>query len=387
MFYSTHAVTVSRQYVYLLFALFWLTGCGSRQEAAATATPAAEPTAAATATAIPVPTATATAIPPTRVEFAPDSVERSFSGELFNGEADFVFSGEAGHRFTVELGAADPELHLTVADANGVQLKPALAGANRWSTILPATQEYAVQLRSPQTASGYALTMMLVDPVAINRSAETVQVVLDAVTPDTVVEGVVEAGVANQYRFYAEAGQTLSVEAASPKNDLLLALEGVTDGQTYKSELDGSAAWTGLLPLSQEYLISVIPAGERAEYTLAILLDTAAVQSTSLPEAVNFEAGADTLRLRGVLDAGGGPRQYVLTLGAGQFLSIIVHSSGAPIQISADDQAGQRWVSESSAGLASELTLQIPRDGEYIVTLSAPLAAGETSYQASLIVR
>ncbi|MEZ4657943.1 MAG: hypothetical protein R2911_10255 [Caldilineaceae bacterium] len=364
-----------------------LAGCGSRSSEQATATPAPVVTPAATATPRPQPTATPTDIPPTRVEFGADNVHQSFNGELVNGATDFVFDANAGQRLSIELGAADADLTLALSGADGTQLKPAVAGANRWAGILPTTQAYHIQMRSPRAGSGYALTLTLVDGQRVDRSAEPVLIALDAANPRAVMEAAVEAGAANRYLLYVEAGQTLSVEAASAKNNVLLAIEGATDGQTYKSEMDGAAAWNGVLPVSQEYVISVIPTGARADYSLAVLLDTATSYGSAPPERVVLEAGADAVRLDGVLDAGGGPRQYALALQAGQLLSVVVHSSGAPIQIAAADQAGQRWVSEATDGLASELTVPIPRAGNYIVTLSAPLAAGETRYQATLLVQ
>lgn len=366
-----------------------LAGCGSgsSEQATATPTPAVGATPVATATPRPQPTATATDIPPIHVEFEADSVQQTFNSELKNGEADFEFTAQAGQRLSIELGAADTDLTLALSGADGTQLKPAVTGANRWAGILPTTQAYRIQMRSPQTGSGYALTLTLVDGQTVDRSAEPVRIALDAANPQAVMEAAVEAGAANRYLVYAAAGQTLSIEAASAQNDVLLAIAGASDGQTYKSEMDGAAAWNGVLPVSQDYLISVIPAGARADYSLAVLLDTATSYGSAPPERVVLEAGADAVRLGGVLDAGGGPRQYVLALQAGQLLSVVVHSSGAPIQIAAEAQTGQRWVSESSDGLASELTVQIPRAGNYIVTLAAPLAAGETTYQATLLVQ
>ena len=364
-----------------------LAGCGSDSSAQATETPTALPATASAPTQPPQPTATATAIPATRVEFGTDNGKQSFSSELVDGKADFVLTADAGQRLSIELGAADPALTLAVAGADGAQLKPAVAGANRWAGILPTTQEYHIQLHSPQAGSGFTLNLILVNGQAVARSAEPVRIALDATKPDAVMEGAVEAGTANDYLLYAQAGQTLSVEAASAQNNVFLSIKGVTDGQTYKSELDGAAAWNGVLPISQEYLISVLPAGAHADYSLAVLLDTATAYGSAPPERVMLDAGADAARLDGALDAGGGPRQYVLALQAAQLLSVVVHSSGAPIQIAVEDQAGQRWVSESTDGLASELTVQIPRAGNYIVTLSAPLAAGQTNYQATLLLQ
>ena len=387
---STHFARSTLNTILCVLCLLALAGCGSDSSAQATETPTALPATASAPTQPtqpPQPTATATPIPPTRVEFGADNGKQSFSSELVDGEADFVLNAHAGQRLSIELGAADPALTLAVAGADGVQLKQTAAGANRWAGILPTAQEYHIQLHSPQAGSGFTLNLILVNGQAVARSAEPVRIALDATKPDAVMEGAVEAGTANDYLLYAQAGQTLSVEAASAQNNVFLSIKGVTDGQTYKSELDGAAAWNGVLPISQEYLISVLPAGAHADYSLAVLLDTATAYGSAPPERVMLDAGADAARLDGALDAGGGPRQYVLALQAAQLLSVVVHSSGAPIQIAVEDQAGQRWVSESTDGLASELTVQIPRAGNYIVTLSAPLAAGQTNYQATLLLQ
>ncbi|MCB0083994.1 MAG: hypothetical protein KDE47_23810, partial [Caldilineaceae bacterium] len=188
-----------------------LAGCGSDSSAQATETPTALPATASAPTQPPQPTATATAIPPTRVEFGADNGKQSFSSELVDGKADFVLTADAGQRLSIELGAADPALTLAVAGADGAQLKPAVAGANRWAGILPTAQEYHIQLRSPQSGSGYTLNLTLMNGQAVARSAEPVRIALDATKPDAVMEGAVEAGTANDYLLYAQAGQTLSV--------------------------------------------------------------------------------------------------------------------------------------------------------------------------------
>ncbi len=75
-----------------------------------------------------------------------------------------------------------------------------------------------------------------------------------------------------QYILYAFKGQRITVVVSSNSNTVGFSLVGVTDGQPYKRLENESRTFETILPLTQDYLISVaIPDGSD-NYTLTVTI-------------------------------------------------------------------------------------------------------------------
>lgn len=71
------------------------------------------------------------------------------------------------------------------------------------------------------------------------------------------LEGMLEPPQRNRYLFQAAAGQPVTIELLSEFNQGNFALSGVSDGQPYKRLEDEQPRWSGTLPQTQDYLLTV----------------------------------------------------------------------------------------------------------------------------------
>ncbi|HSG18031.1 MAG TPA: hypothetical protein VLE70_17175 [Anaerolineae bacterium] len=102
-------------------------------------------------------------------------------------------------------------------------------------------------------------------------------------------------GQAHRYVFEAEAGKRLLVDLNST-GLVNFALLGVDDGQPLKRVVNEDRTWEGILPRTQEYILTVVPGDAAAKYELLVALQPAP------PLAVIYDAHTDTI-LGGFKDA------------------------------------------------------------------------------------
>jgi hypothetical protein len=74
------------------------------------------------------------------------------------------------------------------------------------------------------------------------------------------------------YVLTAQAGQTMTVEVIPAWGQALFSING-TNGEVLKSAGAGSTRWSGVLPLTQDYFITVsTPDGSAINYTLQVII-------------------------------------------------------------------------------------------------------------------
>ncbi len=75
-----------------------------------------------------------------------------------------------------------------------------------------------------------------------------------------------------QYVLYAFKGQRMTVQIVSPGNAANFSISGVTDGQPLKRLENEDHTWTGPLPATQDYLISVAVPDGSTSFTLTVTI-------------------------------------------------------------------------------------------------------------------
>jgi peptidoglycan/xylan/chitin deacetylase (PgdA/CDA1 family) len=93
----------------------------------------------------------------------------------------------------------------------------------------------------------------------------------------------------DSYRLQAGAGTVLTVELESPAEDVVFSIFGEDGGEMLASFLDGTTAWSGVLPVRQDYLVQVVALSGETSYLLSIQLSepqagTAAHDDVSEPD-------------------------------------------------------------------------------------------------------
>lgn len=75
-----------------------------------------------------------------------------------------------------------------------------------------------------------------------------------------------------QYILRAMQGQQMTVSISSSGNAANFAILGVTDGQPLKRLENEDRVWTGILPTTQDYLITVAVPSESAAFTFTVTI-------------------------------------------------------------------------------------------------------------------
>jgi hypothetical protein len=105
-------------------------------------------------------------------------------------------------------------------------------------------------------------------------------------------KGILEPGTLATYLIYAEGGQELRVTSASQFNNAILSIQGVDDLSQLVSRTNYAATWSGAVPSSQTYAVTVVTlAGNDLAYELKVELRPA---PTPLPTATPKPPPAST---------------------------------------------------------------------------------------------
>jgi hypothetical protein len=239
------------------------------------------PPPAATPTVTPNPTATlrpaaptATPPPPThtprpgpaveRIRFAPGATQATIEGYLpAGGRARYVMGVAEGQfvELNATIGTTGPGLRFSIIGADGFVVRP--MGEAHTRAVVPSTQDYYVELVSDVGAASYRLSVLI--PVRIRFAPGATS---------TTVTGGLEEGQMRHYVLRALAGQQMIVAPHVPTGEVGLVISGA-DGQVLLSGRAGppGGAFDGILPASQDYLISVqAEGGIGADYTLRITI-------------------------------------------------------------------------------------------------------------------
>lgn len=103
------------------------------------------------------------------------------------------------------------------------------------------------------------------------------------------------------YVFAAGAGQTITIDV-TPSDRMLLHVQGLRDGKTYKHLLSGGSSWQGVSPQAQDYLLALNAIGDSVSYTIRISVTNGAPPVTSEPGSGDVPGGP----LYPVVDAASG---------------------------------------------------------------------------------
>lgn len=128
---------------------------------------------------------------------------------------------------------------------NGAVLLSPTANAGGFRVVLPATQDYYIDVQAGAVATNFNITVTI--PVTVKfASGENNISYSQKYSPNAYFD----------YIVYAAAGQTLTV-TTSPGTDLNLTIFGY-DGTVLKSSMGEGSSWSGVLPVTQYYFITIL---------------------------------------------------------------------------------------------------------------------------------
>jgi len=357
-----------------------------------------------TPTRVPRPTATPVPAQPERISFAPGQERAVRSGPLWaNTVKQFVFRAAAGQFATIRLNSPSPAASFGVVGvADGVVYKAQGDMRRDWTIQLPRTQDYLISILAPVNTS-YTLELIIprpgpqptwtptrVPPTAVPTMVPPGRPERISFGPgqvSAVRSGVLAGGFSKQYIFKALGGQRSTILLTGPfGSDVNFSLRGTSDGVVYKAPGDPSREWSGTLPRTQDYLITIFASGETA-YTLELTIQPLGPTptATALPpgpaERISFGPGQDSAVRSGPL-AANQYRRYVFNGMAGQVATIVLSSPSPSASFSVVGVSdGIPYKTMGSGGTSFSFTLPVTQD--YLISI---LATVNTSYSLVLTI-
>jgi hypothetical protein len=157
------------------------------------------------------------------------------------------------------IGAMGQGLRFSIVGRDGTVVKA--MGEAHVRTVVPSTQDYYVELASDVGAVSYRMSVLI--PVRIRFA-------LGAISAQ--VAGSLAADGMRHYVLRALAGQRTIIVPRASQGQIRLVISGA-DGQVLLSGGVASDGYDGILPTTQDYLITVqAVGGTSADYTLEVTI-------------------------------------------------------------------------------------------------------------------
>jgi hypothetical protein len=198
-----------------------------------------------------------------RISFAAGATSAAVQGQVAAGKIDeYVLKASQGQWLMVSIFSPRNDVLLAVTGlSDGQPYLRSAAGATAWQGKLPATQDYSLKAVSAGTAAPYTLQVTIPARIAFQPG-----------TTGAIVDGRLAPQGQNEYTLRALKGQRMTVTIVSPRNDVLLEIYGLEDGQPLVRVPMGARTWTGILPGTQDYSIKAVAAGGPTTYKLNITI-------------------------------------------------------------------------------------------------------------------
>jgi len=86
----------------------------------------------------------------------------------------------------------------------------------------------------------------------------------------TFVQNSISAGEQHTYKLHAADDQTMIVSVASSQKDVFMSIKGIQNGQSLLSTDAQTAYWTGTIPQTQDYAITIVTDNPDTDYFMAV---------------------------------------------------------------------------------------------------------------------
>jgi hypothetical protein len=196
------------------------------------------------------------------------------------------------------------------------------------------------------------------------------------------VQGSVAPNATDQYVLQASAGQTLTVQVTTTIGQIVVTITGA-DGTLLVTDYVGNSTFSGVVPTTQDYTISVQASGQTtAQYALGISIPAASTTPSAGALRIQFASGATSASVQGNLPANGS-QQYLVRVAAGQLMQVDV-TPQQNMQMSVKGVDGT--VLKSGSGVAF-FRGDVPSSQDYVITLTGGNAATNYTLTVTIPVR
>jgi hypothetical protein len=199
------------------------------------------------------------------IQFAPGATEAAVQGQVpANGIASYSVNAQAGQSMELTLSSNSPSARLAVLSPTGVPLAPQRGNpeGTYWQSTLTASGDYIIQVLAGSAAPVANFGLNVTIPVRITFAPGGTSAEVQGTTSESRVV---------TYLLKAMGGQTMTVNLTAPPNSAGITIYGMQDGQPLVRSQSGATSWTGQLPMTQDYVIQVVPFGNgTVNYTLNV---------------------------------------------------------------------------------------------------------------------
>jgi len=169
-----------------------------------------------------------------------------------------------------------------------------------------ATQTAQIAQLSSTPTSPLPSPLPTATPVSITPAAPNTQLIPSTRTPNVVADQLsfrqggtsiylqkpIKHGNQHDYSVRAMEGQTLILSVSSPNNDIYLDVKGIQDGKQLIWGTTQTTYWSGTLPKTQDYLITLTTQNPDTYYFLSV----------EIPANIHFQPGAYSATIDGFID-------------------------------------------------------------------------------------
>lgn len=219
------------------------------------------------------------------IMFAPGTTSAEVSGSLAaNAKVQYIL--RAGYAQLMDVSLSAPEgATLTVTSLAGTALNglPGTGSTTAFRGYLPRTGNYVLTVSAGSKAVSYSLNVSIPQRISFKWG-----------TTSATLTGSLKAHTSHDYILGAGQGQlmeiTITPTGSSPGPQIIV--YGV-DGSVLQSGMGEATSFRGLLPLSQDYFVTVRAGDQDMAFTMNVII----------PKRITFAAGSNSTTFSGWLPA------------------------------------------------------------------------------------
>jgi hypothetical protein len=301
---------------------------------------------------------TMTVVIPERIAFAPGATWTGVGGDLApHARHYYVLSLVADQLLDVSAFPTVSQ-HLIIYGVDGAVLKSGMGEGSSFRGPVPTSQDYILVLEAGDDAVSYHMTVMVPERISLAPGAS-----------QTTVQGRLPAHSKHDYVLGIQANQLIEIDVI-PSEATQLVIYGV-DGTVLKSGMGGTAFFRGVVPTSQDYIVSLATGAEGTSYSMSI----------QIPVRIQFAPGANSGTVQGLLE----PyqrRSYVVDALEGQQMQVTLTAPAGPVSLIIYGMDGTVLKSGMGEGTTFEGTL--PSSQPYVLDVTAGDAASSYTLEISI---
>jgi hypothetical protein len=162
---------------------------------------------------------------------------------------NYVLRALKGQPMFVYVASIHSDVTVSIKTQDGVDLLNAAAYQASWQGTLQQTEDYYLTIHGGASTENFSLAVTVPSRIQFNFGATT-----------ATVSGTTVSGNGVSYAVFAAGGQTMNVDLGNLSGEASLSIYGFTDGQRYLRSEKSQTSFQFVLPSTQDYIITVVPA-------------------------------------------------------------------------------------------------------------------------------